>query len=134
MSQLRAAWVGLTVAVLLVARAPHAEAIPPFYKEFQAKYVKAESAEEKDKAFAALVNQTAKCNVCHEGTSKKMHNAYGKAVKKYLTKADFDAIKTDPDKSKKYIIEGLEKSEAEKSASGKSYGELIKAGKAPWEG
>ena len=92
-----------------------ASALPPFDKEWKAKYLP-------DTAPASLKEAagTAKCNVCHEGTSKKMHNAYGKAVKKFLTKADFEAVKADPDKSKKYIDEGLDKAEAEKSAGGKS--------------
>jgi hypothetical protein len=116
-------------AIVLALGISSASALPPFDKEWKAKYLP-------DSAPASLKEAagTAKCNVCHEGTSKKMHNAYGKAVKKYLTKADFEAVKADPDKSKKYIVEGLEKSEAEKSAGGKTYGELIKAGKAPWEG
>src|SRR6476620_10948197 len=99
-------------ALLLALGISSASALPPFDKEWKAKYLP-------DSAPAALKEAagTAKCNVCHEGASKKMHNAYGKAVKKYLTKADFDAVKTDPEKSKKYILEGLEKSEAEKSAS-----------------
>ena len=117
---------GLFLVTLAVGTA---SALPPFDKEWKAKYLP-------DSAPASLKEAvgTAKCNVCHEGTSKKMHNAYGKAVKKFLTKADFDAVKADPEKSKKYIVDGLEKAEAEKSTGGKTYGELIKAGKAPWEG
>jgi hypothetical protein len=116
-------------AFVLALGLSSASALPPFDKEWKAKYLP-------EGAPAALKEAagTAKCNVCHEGTSKKMHNEYGKAIKKYLTKADFDAVKTDPEKSKKYIVEGLEKSEAEKSAGGKTYGELIKEGKAPWAG
>ncbi|WP_254508454.1 hypothetical protein [Anatilimnocola floriformis] len=116
-------------AFVLALGLSSASALPPFDKEWKAKYLP-------DSAPASLKDAagTAKCNVCHEGTSKKMRNAYGKAVGKYLTKADFEAVKADPEKSKKYIVEGLEKAEAEKSASGKSFGELIKAGKGPWEG
>ena len=94
----------VTVVLGLVAVAfslQSASALPPFNKEWTAKYVEGNS----NTKFVEAVG-TAKCNVCHEGTSKKMHNAYGKAVKKYLTKADFDVIKADPDKSKKYIEEG----------------------------
>jgi hypothetical protein len=106
-----------------------ASALPPFNKEWTAKYIEGNS----NKAFVDAAG-TAKCNVCHEGTNKKMHNVYGKAVKKHLTKADFEAVKADADKAKKYIVEGLEKAEAEKAANGKTYGELIKAGTAPWAG
>lgn len=105
-----------------------ASALPPFAKEWTAKYVTGNE----NKAFVEAAG-TAKCNVCHEGTSKKMHNVYGKAVKKHLTKADFEPVKTDADKAKKYITDGLTKAEAEKSAGGKTYGELLKAGTPPWE-
>lgn len=116
---------GLFLVTLAVGTAA---ALPPFDKEWKAKYLG-------DSAPAALKEAagTAKCNVCHEGTSKKMHNVYGKAVKKFLTKADFDAVKADPEKSKKYIEEGLDKAAAEKSAGGKTYGELLKEGKPAWE-
>jgi len=106
-----------------------AAALPPFNKEWTAKYVEGNT----NKGFTDAAG-TAKCNVCHDpnSTSKKMHNTYGKAVKKHLTKADYDAIKADADKAKKYILDGLAKSEAEKGPGGKTYGELIKEGKPVW--
>lgn len=103
-----------------------ASALPPFNKEWTAKYVEGNS----NKAFTEAVG-TAKCNVCHEGTNKKMKNEYGKAVGKHLTKADFEAVKADAEKAKKYITDGLAKAEAEKSSGGKTFGELIKDGKLP---
>src|SRR5262245_51424907 len=48
-----------------------ASALPPFSKEWTAKY----NSDERNTAYVE-----AKCNVCHEGTSKKMKNEYGKAV------------------------------------------------------
>jgi hypothetical protein len=71
---------------------------------------------------------TAKCNVCHdaESKSKKDHNPYGMSLKKLGLK------KTEKNKEK--IAEMLKKAEGEKNGSGKSYGELIKAGKLPFEG
>jgi len=60
-----------------------------------------------------------------------MKNEYGKAVGKYLTKAKYNEIKEDEAVAKKYILEGLQKAEGEKNGGGKSYGELIKAGKLP---
>ena len=107
-----------------------ASALPPFNVAWTAKYVK----DNGNKAFVDAAG-TAKCNVCHDpnSTSKKMHNTYGKAVKKFMTKADYDAIKADADKAKKYIEDGLAKSEAEKGPDGKkSYGELLKEGKTVW--
>ena len=103
-----------------------ASALPPFNKAWTEKYVEGNS----NAKFVEAVG-TAKCNVCHEGTSKKMHNAYGKAVQKYLTKAKYNEIKDDDAAAKKYILEGLQKAEGEKAANGKTYGELLKGGSLP---
>jgi hypothetical protein len=99
-----------------------ASALPPFNKEWMAKY----NPGDKHSAYVE-----AKCNVCHEGTNKKMKNEYGKVVGKYLKKAKYNEIKEDEAVAKKYILDGLEKAEAEKNGSGKTYGELLKAGKLP---
>jgi hypothetical protein len=115
--------------------APQARAIPPFYKAFQEKYVKADSAEEKDKAFAELVNTTAKCNVCHVGVNKKMRNAYGTQLATLLKKDNFKAprLKEEPDKVKEEINAALDQVAALKSAGddSASFGELIGQGKLP---
>ena len=103
-----------------------ATALPPFQKEWKAKYTEGNS----NTKFVEAA-ETAKCNVCHMGTSKKDHNPYGKAVKKYLTKAKYNEIKEDEAAAKKYILEGLQKAEAEKNAAGQTYGEVLKAGKVP---
>src|SRR5436853_7924307 len=99
-----------------------ASALPPFNKEWVAKYNEGE----KNAAF-----KEAKCNICHAGESKKMKNEYGKAVGKYLTKAKYNEIKDDAAAGQKYIIEGLQKVEADKNATGAPYGDLLKAGKLP---
>src|SRR5437879_5728233 len=99
-----------------------ASALPPFNKEWVAKY----NAGDKNSSFVE-----AKCNVCHTGMSKKEKNEYGKAVGKFLTKAKYTEIKEDDAKAKAYILEGLQKAEAEKNSGGKSYGELLKSGKLP---
>jgi hypothetical protein len=103
-----------------------ASALPPFQKEWKAKYADGNS----NAKFVEAV-ETAKCNVCHMGTSKKDKNEYGKAVGKFLTKAKYNEIKEDAEAAKKYILEGLDKAEAEKNAGGKTYGEVIKAGELP---
>ena len=61
------------VAVGLGGKLPSALAIPPFWKEFEAKYVKADSADDKDKAFAKLATdaKSGKCNVCHVADQEK---------------------------------------------------------------
>lgn len=112
--------------VMIGWSANSASALPPFNKEWTAKYVEGNS----NAKFVEAVG-TAKCNVCHAGTSKKEHNEYGKAVKKYLTKAKYTEIKEDEAAGKKYILESLQKAEAEKNGSGKTWGELLKAGTLP---
>lgn len=105
-----------------------ATALPPFSAAWKVKYVEGNA----DQKFLAAV-ETAKCNVCHDAASKskKDKNEYGKAVGKYLTKADYDKVKADMEAAKKFIQEGLAKAEAEKAASGKTYGDLLKAGSLP---
>jgi hypothetical protein len=103
-----------------------ASALPPFNKEWTGKYVEGNG----NAKFVEAVS-TAKCNVCHEGTSKKQHNAYGKVVQKFLSKAKYNEIKDDEAAAKKYILEGLQKAEAEKNGSGKTYGEILKGGSLP---
>jgi hypothetical protein len=119
----------------LVAHASIARAIPPFFKEFQAKYVKADATDEKDKAFATLVTQTAKCNVCHVGTDKKMRNAYGQKLSELLKKDNFKAerLKDEADKCKAEMIAAFDAVAAMKSGdeSTPSFGQLIAEGKLP---
>jgi hypothetical protein len=118
------------VALTLVVLAIPAIALPPFNKEWTGKYVEGN----KNEAFVKAVGE-AKCNVCHDpaSKSKKDHNVYGKVVKKFLTKADYNKVKGDEAVAKKYILEALLKAEAEKAADGKSYGEKLKEGKLPGE-
>jgi hypothetical protein len=101
-------------------------ALPPFNKEWLAKYV----TDNPNAEFVAAVG-TAKCNVCHKGTSKKDHNEYGLALKKFITKKGYDAVKANPVAAAKYITDGLAAGEAEKNAAGKAFGEVIKAGELP---
>jgi hypothetical protein len=118
----------LLVAVIVAAGAfvPSASALPPFNKEWMGKYKESS----KNAKFVEAID-TAKCNVCHEGESKKMKNEYGKAVGKYLSKAKYNEIKEDEAAAKKYILEGLQKAEAEKNGGGKTFGEMMKAGSLP---
>lgn len=103
-----------------------ASALPPFNKEWMAKYKDGNS----NAKFVEAVD-TAKCNVCHMGASKKDKNVYGKAVGKYLTKAKYNELKENEEAGRKYILDGLQKSEGEKGPSGKTFGEMIKAGQLP---
>lgn len=120
---------GLLAVAMLVAGsylASSAQALPPFGKAFGEKY--------NDPALAPAV-KGAGCNVCHDKNtkSKKDKNEYGKAVGKFLTKAEFEKVKADADAAKKFIDEGLTKAEAEKSSGGKTFGELLKENKLPAE-
>jgi hypothetical protein len=120
-------WMCLLVVMVVVGLfAPSASALPPFNKEWMAKYKEGS----KNAKFVEAV-ETAKCNVCHQGESKKMRNEYGKVVGKYLTKAKYNEIKENEAEAKKYILEGLQKAEAEKNGGGKSFGEMMKAGSLP---
>jgi hypothetical protein len=118
-----------TVAIVFGVGTPKAEAVKPFYEGFVTKYVKKDSTDEKEKAFAVLVDK-AKCNVCHEGTSKKNRNAYGKAVNTLLEKSDKDNAEK--------IAESLEKTAAMKvkadDPKAPTFGEMIKQGRLPCEG
>jgi hypothetical protein len=105
-----------------------ASAMPPFNAQFIKLYVESNKESDFAKAFDKV-----KCNVCHEGTNKKMKNEYGLAVGKYLKKADFgpDKIAADKEGKEKAIVEALKKVEEEKAKDGKSFGEKIKAGTLP---
>ena len=136
MNQQRAIFFGLVVLATAIGGAPSAQAMPPFFKEFQGKYVKADSSEEKDKAFAVLVTQTAKCNICHvAGQDKKARNAYGKQLSTLLKKENFKAerLKDEAEKCAAEIVAALDAVAAMKSGDDKSptFGELISSGKLP---
>lgn len=113
------------IVVLMVGAAPRpAFAIKEFFDEFKAAYVKPESADANDKALAAEV-ETAKCNVCHVGSSKKERNSYGNALADLLDK------KEDKKNSEK-IRQALETVAAMPSADGgPTFGDLLKQGKLP---
>ena len=119
--------VGLAVAVAAGSAARPAFAIKQFFEEFKAIYVKPDSTDASEKALAAAV-ETAKCNVCHAGKSKKERNAYGEALATLLDKKE-DA------KNVQKIKESLEKVAGMPSDAAKpdspTFGALIKEGKLP---
>jgi hypothetical protein len=113
-----------------------AAALPPINVQWHEKY----SALKDEVVKTYGEESTAKCNVCHiPDKGKKEKNAYGLTVGKFVTKAHITKIKEDAgddsdaaaEATKKYILEGLAKAEAEKAADGMTYGEAIKAGKLP---
>lgn len=109
-----AKWValGLVAAVAVVVATEHASARPNYCKTFIGHYTGVKEAAE------------AKCGICHPGTEKKEKNNYGQAFGKAL------GAKNEKDEAK--IKEALIKAEGEKSAvDGKTFGDLLKAGKLP---
>lgn len=117
-------------AFFIACCAAPADGIAPFGLRWRQKYLTDHKNEEFVKAARA-----ANCKICHVATDKenKENNEYGKTVGKFLTKAEFEKLNTNLEASKKYILEGLEKAEAEKAADGTTYGERIKSGKLPVE-
>lgn len=117
------------VVALFALRPNPANALLAFKKEFDKKYTEGTTAEQQ--ALAKAVT-TAKCYVCHDPKkgpdgleSKKNHNPYGEALKKYLHKKDIKDVAK--------IQKALETVEAEKGPDGKAWGERIKTGKLPFE-
>ena len=90
-----------------------------------------------NEAIVTKVKGADKCNACHdpESKSKKDHNVYGKSFKKHMPKDEFDKLKGPDQKADlaKKVGEALKAAEADKHASGKTFGEVIKAGKLPGE-
>jgi cytochrome c2 len=102
-------------------------AIGPFKDAFEAKYVKPDSSDPKDVAFAAAVME-AQCNVCHVGANKKDRNGYGRALADLLDRQE------DRDAQEK-IRTALDHAASLKSvpddANSLTFGQLIEEGKLP---
>jgi hypothetical protein len=113
--------VGIGLAVVVGSSAREAFAIKQFFDEFKTVYVK-------DGTPLAAAVETAKCNVCHVGKSKKDRNAYGNALAEKLDKKE-DA------KNVEKIRKALEEVAALPSDSAKAdsptFGALIAEGKLP---
>ena len=121
------------VAVLTLAAGAYA--LPPIPA-----YVKESVEDSSDhmefaKAFAELKT---KCDLCHKpGADKKAKghglNDYGEAMHKHLKHREFMKLHMEKKSAEalKLIQEAWEKAGAEKNAEGKTFGEVIKAGKLP---
>ncbi len=108
------------------AGAPAAHAVPNFKKEFDSMYVKADSTDPAEKQLAADVDRV-KCNVCHMPASKKERNAYGRALSKFLKKADKD----DTPKIHSALEKVADMKVDPNDANSPTFGDLIKQGKLP---
>jgi len=122
----------VALAMLNFGQVNTAQAFPTFAKAFLQRYVgeKKSTAQQKlDKE----ISRVKKCYVCHDPrkddngkASKKNRNPYGAALHKYLGKDD----KKNLEKALK-MLEKVEDSKAD--GADKTYGELIKSGKVPFE-
>lgn len=135
----------LLVGSLVVALAAPAFAIAPFKKVFFEVYVKPDSDDPNEKAFAALAKPiaTGDCWICHskwKKSDKHVRNNYGKALSEFLDRKNFseDRMEAEKDKCNQEIRAALEKVAAMKSnpkdPNSPTFGELIKSGKLPSDG
>lgn len=136
MSHRRVVLFAVSAAIVLGLRAHPAAATPPFFKHFQAMYLKPDSEDEQDKAYAVLVTKKVKCDVCHiKRKPKKMRNAYGMALSELLDKNDYKParFKKEPDKVREELDAAFAAVAAKKSAGDDSptFGELIAQRKLP---
>lgn len=113
--------------VLVLGPAGPAFAIQQFKKAFDEAYVKPQPSSPAEKSLAEAVAK-AKCNVCHQGTSKKNRNLYGQALDELL---DRTADKDNAEKIRKSIADVAAKKSNPKDPKSPTFGDLIAAGKLP---
>lgn len=102
--------------------------VTQFRTEFKKRYVKQDSQDPKDKAFAELVEKAA-CNVCHLGDDKTKRNPYGQALDKLL---DRKTDARDKDKIQKALETVEEEKLDPKDPKSVTFGERIKRGELPY--
>jgi len=114
-----------------------AGAVAFFKAQFEERYVKENPTSPSEKKLADSV-KTTKCFVCHvKGQPKKIHNEYGQALSKLLSKNNFKADRREaqPDKCAQEVQAALEKVEKMHSKAGDpkspTYKDLIEAGMLP---
>jgi hypothetical protein len=113
----------LATAVVLGLSASPAVALPPYNMAFLKVYA--------GSPIEAPAKE-AKCDVCHYGTDKVHRNDFGLALSKLgITRDAYAELRKDQKKLAAVLEEAFRKVEDEKSVSGVTFGELIKAGKLP---
>lgn len=118
--------------VLGAWRVNTAQARSTYAKAFKERYVGDETTEVQ-KALAAEIKRIKTCNICHDPrpdesgkANKKNRNPFGQTLAKHMSEKD--------QKDKEKALKMLEKIEGEKAdGTEKTFGELIKSGKVPWE-
>lgn len=128
----------LLATALVAWLAPTAQALAPFKKAFEEKYVDKSSSEDFKGAF-----KKESCNTCHvKGKKKEERNAYGDELEKLIEGNANERIrearkngKEAGDAETAKILEELNKAFDEvakmKAKDGGTYGERIEAGKLP---
>jgi hypothetical protein len=128
--------------VILTSIVMSASALPPLPKYIEEHYAASPEHAKYLEMYKGLEMEH-KCDACHKpGVDKKAKghalNDYGQTVAKHFKHRDFNkADKMGKDnpaeaaKAKQLIADALTKADAEKNADGKTFGELIKAGKLP---
>jgi len=112
----------LGVGLALVAGVVRpAFAIKQFADEFKAVYVQ-------DGTPLAAAVESAKCNVCHQGASKKDRNVYGQALAERLDKKE---DKDNKDKIRAVLAEVAALPSVPGDTSSPTFGALIAEGKLP---
>ena len=112
---------GVGIAVFAGSAARPAFAIKQFFDEFKTMYVK-------DGSPLAAEVETAKCNVCHVGKSKKDRNAYGNALAELLDKKE-DAKNVEKIRKALETVAAMPSDPAKADAP--TFGALIEQGKLP---
>jgi hypothetical protein len=130
----------VAVALLIGSMPPRVQALAPFKKAFQEKYVDGSSSEEFKEAF-----KKASCNTCHlKGKKKEERNAYGEELAKLIEgdanqrikqagEIDDATKKAETDKVLAELEQAFEKVAKMEAAAGETYGDRIQAGKLPLE-
>jgi len=137
--------IALSAALVLVVCIQQAAAIAPFKKVFFDVYVKPDSSNPAEKAFAEAAESkaTGECWLCHakwKGADKHVRNNYGKALSALLDKKNFSSERreAEPEKCDQEIRDALEKTAKVKSdpndPNSPTFGDLIKSGKLPGNG
>ncbi len=115
----RIAFVGVVIVIATQAR--EVLAIKQFADQFKEVYVK------EGTPLAAEV-ETAKCNVCHKGKSKKDRNTYGEALAKLLDKKE---DKDNVEKIREALATVAKDSSDPSKPDAPTFGGLIEDGKLP---
>ena len=129
----------ITCAALVAVISPNAQAIAPFKKAFQQKYVDPSENEAFKETF-----KKASCNSCHvKGEKKTVRNSYGEELSK-LIEGDANARikaagkeggsagrKAETEKVLKELDKAFDEVAKKKTEGGQTYGEMFKNGELP---